>query len=60
MSKVRTRPFDAANYLTDEETIQLYLEESAKDGEVALRHAEATAERARLIHGLTAPTRRAG
>lgn len=36
MSKMKTRPFDAANYLNDEEDISAYLQIVMEDGDPAL------------------------
>ena len=36
MSKMKTRPFDAANYLNDEEDISAYLQVVMEDGDPAL------------------------
>jgi probable addiction module antidote protein len=36
MSKIKTRPFDAANYLNDEQDIELYLQVVMEDGDPAL------------------------
>ena len=36
MSKIKTRPFDAANYLNDEEDISAYLQVVMEDGDPAL------------------------
>ena len=36
MNKISTRPFDAANYLNDEEDIAAYLQAAMEDGDPAL------------------------
>lgn len=36
MSKVKTRPFDMANYLNDEEDVTAYLQAAVEDGDPAL------------------------
>lgn len=36
MSKVKTRPFDMANYLNDEEDVTAYLQAAMEDGDPAL------------------------
>ena len=36
MSKIKTRPFDAANYMNDEEDISAYLQVVMEDGDPAL------------------------
>ena len=36
MSKVKTRPFDMANYLNDEADVTAYLQVAAEDGDPAL------------------------
>lgn len=36
MSKIKTRPFDAANYLNDEEDISAYLQVVMEDGDPEL------------------------
>jgi probable addiction module antidote protein len=36
MSKIKTRPFDAANYLTDDEDIAQYMSIILEDGDPAL------------------------
>lgn len=36
MSKIKTRPFDAANYLKDEADIAAYLQAAMEDGDPAL------------------------
>jgi len=36
MSKIKTRPFDMANYLNDEEDVAAYLQAALEDGDPAL------------------------
>ncbi len=36
MSKIKTRPFDVANYLNDEQDIAAYLQAAIEDGDPAL------------------------
>ena len=60
MSEVKTRPFDAANYLDDEEAIEASLADARAECEEILARAQATVERARIMHALANPARRVG